>query len=191
MAALGSAVPGIKVSTTEVSFDANSDFNLSFFDSSTPPPSVVSKKEPEFLLSDRDTEGLFESMTSESLFSPVSIKKEDLTSNTCTSSQDSNSLFEPMGADYSSPFTNEDSKYTSFSDAAAPSSARHAPQSPLPALSPKCEPIAPSRAAQHSKPPIIIKSGKPSHAACTAARIPWEDSVLPPPLVWANINHQA
>ncbi|XP_018015662.1 ecdysone-induced protein 78C isoform X3 [Hyalella azteca] len=144
---LGTAVPGVKVSTTEVTFDTNTDFNLSFFDSSTPPPSV-SKKEPDFL-NDRDAEGLFESMTSDSLFSPVSIKKEDFNER-----QDS-SMYEPMSTDYSSPFTSEESKYTSFSDAAVPSSLQQTPPSPAPTLSPRCDTQS---ARQHSKVPIIIKS---------------------------------
>ena len=139
---IGGGVPGVK-STTEVTFDTNADFNLSFFESSTPPPSV-SKKESDFL-NDRDAEGLFESMTSESLFSPVSIKKED--------------LFEPMSTDYPSPFTSEDSKFTSFSDSAAPSTIIQTPPSPAPTLSPHCDSQS-TRVSTHSKVPIIIKSGE-------------------------------
>lgn len=146
LSSLGSTVPGVKVSTTEVTFDTNSDFNLSFFDSSTPPPSV-SKKEPDFM-SDRDAEGLFESMTSESLFSPVSIKKEDF-----SSSQDS--LFEPMSGGYTSPFTSEESKYTCFSDAASAPCLQQTPLSPVPALSPHCD--APGSRGAHK---LNSKSGE-------------------------------
>ena len=174
---LGNGVTNVKVATTEVTFDTNNDYSLSFFESSTPPPSV-SKKEPEFM-SDRESEGLFEAMTSDSLFSPGSIKKEDdfvdqhnrtdfssdrpEYNNDLNQHHRQNSLgLEPMStADYiSSPFTTEESKYTSFSDTAAPS-LQQTPPSPSPTLSPPCEGALSSRnvTSQYSKVPIIIKSG--------------------------------
>lgn len=158
---LGSSVARVKVSNTEVTFDTNTDFNLSFFDSSTPPPSV-SKKEPDFL-NERDAEGIFESMTSESLFSPVSIKKEDIGGEHCVSQDGNVSMFDPMtsaGEFGSSPFTSEESKYTSFSDAAVPVGLQQTPSSPLQTLSPRRDGQGSRGSQHHNKLPIIIKSGE-------------------------------
>ena len=112
-------------------FDSPAEFNLSFFETSTPPHSVP-KKESEFI-NDRDTEGLFESI----IFSPDSIKKEDF------SSERSEGLFESMSSDFGGTNTYEESKYAPYPGATTPNSSHQTPPSPLPALSPLGDPLTP------------------------------------------------
>lgn len=133
LGSLGSGVAEVKVTNPEVTFDTNTDFNLSFFDpSSSPPPGVIKKED----FDDRN----FDSVAPDSLFSP--------------------------SADYS-PFTTEESKYTSFSDTAQPyaqdSASSLSPastptlSSPLPSPSPGL--LQAHNAVSQMKAPLVIKKG--------------------------------
>ncbi|XP_066940332.1 ecdysone-induced protein 78C-like isoform X2 [Macrobrachium rosenbergii] len=139
---LGSGVAEVKVTNPEVTFDTNTDFNLSFFEASaSPPPTGVIIKKEEF------DERPFESVAPDSLFSP--------------------------SADYS-PFTTEESKYTSFSDTAQPytydSTSNLSPastptlSSPLPSPSPGLMQNHNNNTQIH-KPPIVIKTEQSYQAA--------------------------
>ncbi|KAK8392211.1 hypothetical protein O3P69_017662 [Scylla paramamosain] len=91
---LGGGVAEVKVTNPEVTFDTSTDFNLSFFDASSSPSSGGGGSGGGVVIKKEEFDDRqFESMGAESLFSP---------------SQDF------------SPFTTEESKYTSFSDAAQP-----------------------------------------------------------------------
>ncbi|XP_037803702.1 ecdysone-induced protein 78C-like [Penaeus monodon] len=139
LGSLGSGVAEVKVTNPEVTFDTNTDFNLSFFDpSSSPPPGVIKKED----FDDRN----FDSVAPDSLFSP--------------------------SADYS-PFTTEESKYTSFSDTAQPyaqdSASSLSPastptlSSPLPSPSPGL--LQAHNAVSQMKAPLVIKKEQSYQAA--------------------------
>ncbi|XP_076062517.1 uncharacterized protein LOC143037839 [Oratosquilla oratoria] len=149
---LGSGGVGeVKVTTPEVTFDTSTDFNLAFFDSATPPPPP-----PGAIKKEDFDDGVFDRVAPDSLFSPTPLTPDTLKGEF-------------------SPFTTEESKYTSFSDSAAPYS--HESVSALsPASTPTPTPV-PSAVASpspspssvhtpltlnhHSKTPIVIKSEHP------------------------------
>ncbi|CAL4111576.1 unnamed protein product [Meganyctiphanes norvegica] len=153
---IGQGVADVKVTTPEVSFDTNSVFNLAFFDK-------------------------FESQTNSP--PPGVIKKENFDEGVFDVTPDS--LFSGGSAEAYSPFTTEESKYTSFSDAATPygthmdssrssMSPASTPLSPLPSPSPGTLPPSLYANAPIIKPlgSIVIKTESSYSAAADSTPSP-------------------